>query len=68
MVSKKTALLINAIQMSCEEMETGNSFVRAITDETARDLEIDFGFLSQGVSYSATVYRHGDLLHYKENP
>ena len=51
-----------------EERETGNWFVGAITDETARDLEIDFSFLPEGVSYSATVYRDGDQAHYRENP
>jgi glucan 1,4-alpha-glucosidase len=36
-----------------------NWFVGAITDENARDLDIDFSFLPNGVSYNATMYLDG---------
>lgn len=56
------------VAIAREERETGNWFVGAITDEAPRELEIDFSFLPEGVSFNATIYRDGDHAHYRENP
>ena len=47
---------------------TGNWFVGAITDENARDIEIDFSFLDEGQEYDVIVYADGENAHWDENP
>ncbi len=47
---------------------TGNWFVGAITDETARDIEIDFSFLDEGQEYDVIVYKDGANAHWDDNP
>jgi alpha-glucosidase len=42
-------------------------FVGAVTDEQARDIEIDFDFLPAG-RYEAQIYRDADNAHYLSNP
>ena len=56
------------LAMAREERETGNWFVGAISDENTRELEIDFGFLPEGVTYQATFYEDHPEAHYRENP
>ncbi len=56
------------VTIAREERETGNWFLGAITDEDPRDLEIDFSFLPEGVSYKATVYKDHPDAHYRDNP
>ncbi|MDG1570751.1 glycoside hydrolase family 97 protein [Robiginitalea sp. M366] len=51
-----------------EERETGNWFVGGITDENARELEVDFSFLEDGVTYKARIYRDTEASHYQNNP
>ena len=51
-----------------EERDTGNWFVGAITDENPREVEIDFGFLPEGVSFTATFYTDHPEAHYRDNP
>lgn len=43
-------------------------YVGAITDENARDAEIDFSFLPQGQQFEATIYEDGPDAHYLTNP
>ena len=40
----------------------------AITDENARDVQVDFSFLPAGTSFAATVYRDGKTAHYRKDP
>ena len=56
------------VAIAREERDTGNWFVGAITDENPRQLEVDFGFLPEGVSFEATIYRDAPDSHYRENP
>ncbi len=56
------------VTIAREERGTGNWFVGAITDENPRDVEIDFSFLPEGVSYEATIYRDHAEAHYRDNP
>jgi alpha-glucosidase len=43
-------------------------FIGAITDETARTLEVPFDFLEAGSSYSARVFRDASGAHWETNP
>jgi hypothetical protein len=56
------------VSIAREERETGNWFVGGITDENARDINIDFSFLKEGKKYKAIVYQDGKKAHYKNNP
>jgi hypothetical protein len=56
------------VSIAREERGTGNWFVGAITDENPRDVEIDFSFLPEGSSFTATIYRDGEQAHFRENP
>jgi len=51
-----------------KERKTDNWFVGSITDENTRDLEIDFSFLDEGITYEATIYEDGIDAHWAENP
>lgn len=51
-----------------QERGTSSWFVGAITDEQARDIELDFSFLPAGKSFQAIIYRDGDAANYKTNP
>ncbi len=56
------------VSIAREERDTGNWFVGAITDESPRDLEIDFSFLPDGISFQATYYKDHPEAHFRENP
>ncbi|MCC9018656.1 glycoside hydrolase family 97 protein [Flavobacterium lipolyticum] len=43
-------------------------FVGGITDENPRTALIDFSFLPEGKTYSATIYEDGKTADYKSNP
>jgi len=43
-------------------------FVGGITDENARNLQIDFSFLEPNTSYVATIYEDGKDADYINNP
>lgn len=51
-----------------EERETGNWFVGGITNETERNITINFDFLDENKTYLATIYRDTDYSHFKSNP
>ncbi len=40
-------------------------FVAASTNEQAREINVDFSFLSEGEKYQADIYRDGDKAHWK---
>ena len=56
------------VTIAREERETGNWFVGGITDESARELTVDFDFLEEGVTYRAVFYTDGESAHYRNNP
>jgi hypothetical protein len=56
------------VAIAREERRTGNWFVGAITDESPRELEIDFSFLPEGTSFQATFYKDHPEAHYRDNP
>ncbi len=56
------------VTIAREERETGNWFVGGITDEQEREITVNFDFLPEGTEFNATVYRDGDMAHYKSNP
>ena len=56
------------VTIAREERNTGNWFVGGITDENARELNIDFNFLEEGKTYKALLYRDADDAHYRDNP
>ena len=43
-------------------------YVGAITDENAREAVIDFSFLPQGETFTATLYADGKDAHWRTNP
>ncbi len=43
-------------------------FVGALTDENARQLELDFDFLTEGQRYQAQIYRDGKKADWVSNP
>lgn len=43
-------------------------FIGAITDENARETEINLSFLDSGKKYEATIYADAKNAHWKENP
>jgi len=56
------------VTIARKERKTGNWFAGSITDENSRDLEIDFNFLDEGITYEATIYEDGKDAHWAENP
>ena len=56
------------IAIARQEKGTGNWFLGAANNETARDLEIDFSFLPKGIEYDAVIYADAADAHYRENP
>ncbi len=51
-----------------KERTSENWFVGGITDENARTMEIDFGFLDKGATYEAIIYEDGENAHWDKNP
>lgn len=47
---------------------TENWFVGSVTDEEARDVTVDLGFLNSGTTYEATIYRDGENAGWDTNP
>lgn len=56
------------VTIAREEKETENWFLGSITDENPRTLDIDFNFLEEGKSYTATIYRDAKEAHWDSNP
>lgn len=56
------------VSIARKEKTTGSWFVGSITNEVARDTEIDFGFLDSDTKYNATVYQDGKNAHWNDNP
>ncbi|MCD2257810.1 glycoside hydrolase family 97 protein [Psychroserpens luteolus] len=56
------------VTIARKERETGNWFLGSITDENARELDIDFDFLEDNQEYTATIYKDGKDAHWDKNP
>lgn len=56
------------VSIARKERNTGNWFVGGITDENSRTLMLDFSFLNEDASYTATIYKDGIKAHWDENP
>jgi len=51
-----------------EERDTGNWFLGSITNENARDLDVNLDFLEEGETYQATIYKDSKDSHWDKNP
>jgi hypothetical protein len=56
------------VTIARKERTSENWFVGGITNENARNLEIDFNFLDEGAVYEATIYEDGEGAHWNNNP
>lgn len=56
------------VTIARKEKGTDSWFVGSVTDEEKREIEIDFGFLDDGVRYLARIYRDGKEAHFRDNP
>ena len=48
--------------------QSGEWFIGSITDENARDLELNLSFLESGKTYTAQIYKDGPNAHWDNNP
>lgn len=51
-----------------KERKTDNWFLGSITDENAREIEVDFNFLDDNITYEAIIYKDGKNAHWNNNP
>ncbi|PWG04968.1 glycoside hydrolase family 97 protein [Polaribacter aquimarinus] len=56
------------VTIARKERKTDNWFLGSITDENAREIEIDFSFLEAKTIYEATIYKDGKTAHWNKNP
>jgi hypothetical protein len=56
------------VTIARKEKGTGNWFVGGITDENGRKQTINFNFLDEDSSYTATIYKDATDAHYDTNP
>jgi len=56
------------VTIAREERKSGNWFVGSITNEKARDMEIDFSFLADDKNYKAIIYKDAEDSHWDKNP
>ncbi len=62
------AEIADHVVIARKEKGSGNWFLGGITDENARDLKINFDFLEEGDTFSATIYKDAPDSHYNNNP
>jgi len=69
---KKTEVLNGEIgdfvTIAREDRHSDNWFLGSITDENARELDIDLNFLDEGATYTAIIYEDGKDADWNENP
>ncbi|PQJ78718.1 glycoside hydrolase family 97 protein [Polaribacter porphyrae] len=58
----------NFVTISRKERKTENWFLGSITDENAREIEVDFSFLDKDQTYQAKIYKDGKNAHWNDNP
>ena len=51
-----------------KDWDSDDWYVGALTDEVARDVDVDLSFLEEGRTYTAQVYRDGEGADYDTNP
>ena len=56
------------VTIARKERTSENWFVGGITDETAREMELNFDFLSPNTMYEAIIYEDGKDAHWDKNP
>ncbi len=56
------------VTIARKERKTENWFLGSITDENAREIEIDFGFLDEDQVYKAKIYKDAKNAHWNKNP
>ncbi|WP_036841657.1 glycoside hydrolase family 97 protein [Polaribacter sp. Hel_I_88] len=56
------------VTIARKERETDNWFLGSITDENAREINVDFSFLDENTKYEAKIYKDGKNAHWNENP
>jgi hypothetical protein len=56
------------VTIARKEKGSGNWFVGGITDENNRKQTVNFDFLEDGISYTATIYKDRADAHYDTNP
>lgn len=56
------------VTIARKERTSENWFVGGITNENARNLEIDFSFLDEGAVYNAVIYEDAKDAHWDYNP
>lgn len=56
------------VTIARKERKTGNWFIGSITDENAREINIDFSFLDENTTYEAKIYKDGKKAHWDTNP
>lgn len=56
------------VTIARKERNSENWFVGGITDENAREMELDFSFLSPDISYEAKIYEDGANADWDKNP
>jgi glucan 1,4-alpha-glucosidase len=56
------------VTIARKEKGSGNWFLGSITDEHARELEVNLDFLDKDLQYTATIYSDASGAHWKENP
>jgi hypothetical protein len=56
------------VTIARKDRNSENWFIGSITDENARDMDIDLNFLTPGKKYKATLYLDGENAHWDQNP
>ncbi|WP_439130356.1 glycoside hydrolase family 97 protein [Polaribacter sp.] len=56
------------VTIARKERKTENWFLGSITDENAREIEVDFSFLDENQKYEAIIYKDGKNAHWNDNP
>ncbi len=56
------------VTIARQERGSDNWFLGSITDENPRQLEAALGFLPEGQTYHARIYRDADAAHWDNNP
>ncbi|WP_435416513.1 glycoside hydrolase family 97 protein [Polaribacter aestuariivivens] len=56
------------VTIARKERKTENWFLGSITDENAREIEVNFNFLDENTTYEAKIYKDGKNAHWNNNP
>jgi hypothetical protein len=56
------------VTIARKEKNSKNWFVGGITNENSREIEIDFSFLDENITYETIIYEDGENAHWDKNP